>query len=305
VLEALAHGVYSGLAWVRRRPFPAFLIAAFTFSWAEWLSLVASGARVGPGRLPTDLAGMTGPALAAFTVTAIAGGEAGLKEFALRIARIPWRSAWFWLLAPSPLLVALATLGVLSASGLPVPGAASFARYAGLPPLPLLAVFDLVLLCAGFGQEIGWRGMALPRLQARYGPLSGALLVAVPWGIWLLPLLAVNPARFSLDASPFARLAGSAMLVLASSVVLAFVVARTRGSVVAAAFWHASLRMATATDGGRGMVGAVVIAAVMGAAVVLVAAELVVRRRGDSLLVPVPGGFSARKAGDIPARKPI
>lgn len=304
MLEALAHGVYSGLAWVRRRPFPAFLIATFAFSWADWLSLAASGARVVPGRLPTELTGMAGPALAAFTVTAIGGGDAGVKEFALRVVRIPWRSPWLWLLAPSPLLVALATLAVLSAAGLPVPGPAAFARYPGLPTLPLFAVFDLVLLGSGFGQEIGWRGLALPRLQARYGPLSGALLVAVPWGIWLLPLLVVNPARLSSDASPVAGIAGRAMLLLASSVVLAFVVARTRGSLVAAAFWHASLRMATATDGGRGMVGAVVIAVVIGAAVVLVAAELVARRRGGSVLVPVPDEFLRPQADEIPARKP-
>jgi hypothetical protein len=101
VLEALARSVYSGLAWVRRHPLFAFLVGAFAFSWGDWLSLAATGERIAPGRLPTDMAGMAGPAFAAFAVAAIGRGEAGVRALALRLVRIPWRSAWFWILAPS------------------------------------------------------------------------------------------------------------------------------------------------------------------------------------------------------------
>lgn len=304
MLEALARSVYSGLAWVRRHPLLAFLAGAVAFSWGDWLSLAASDVRLAPGRLPTEMAGMAGPAFSAFAVSAIGGGEAGVRALALRLVRIPWRSAWFWVLAPSPLWVVLATLAALALAGRAVPSPAAFARYPGLPAMPLLATFDLVLLGVGFGQETGWRGLALPRLQARYGPLSGAVLLALPWGAWMLPLLAVYRAGLPPGASPLLLLVVLALLLVSSSVVLAFVVARTAGSLAAAALWHALLRMAIATDGGRGTVGAVLTVAVVAAAVALVVAESLARRRGRSLLAFEPHESPGPKPDQDPAQTP-
>jgi membrane protease YdiL (CAAX protease family) len=284
VLEGLATAVYATLASVRTHPLAAFLVTAFAFSWADWLSLAASGARIVPGRLPTDMAGMVGPAFAAFVVTAVGAGEAGLKDLGLRMLRLPWRSAWFWLLAPAPLWVALAALVLLPMVGHAAPPLSSFARYPGLPAMPLLSVFDLVLVGVGFGQEVGWRGLLLPRLQERLGPLAGAVAVAPVWGIWVLPLLAVNRAWVPPDGYLLVPLVGSALLIVAASVVLAFLVARTGGSILAAALWHASLRMTTVTDGGKGLVGAAVVGSTAMVALALVAAEIAARRRGRSLL---------------------
>jgi membrane protease YdiL (CAAX protease family) len=288
VLSALAAAVASTLAFVRAHPFASYLVTAFAFSWSDWLSLAANGDRIIFGRLPTDMAGMAGPAFAAFAVTAVAGGERGLRELALRVVRVPLRNPWLWLLAPSPLWVALATVAVLTALGEPVPSVALLARYPGIPALPLVTVFDLVVLGVGFGQEIGWRGLALPRLQARRGPLGGAILTAVPWGVWLFPLLLVNNAWRRSGSEVLVTLAVSVVLLAASSVVLAFVVARTDGSLATAAFWHGSLRMGTATEGARGVVGGVLAASVVVGAVVVVAAELRARRRGHTLLQPIP-----------------
>jgi membrane protease YdiL (CAAX protease family) len=287
VLEALAAAVAATLALVRAHPFGAYLVTAFAFSWSDWLSLAASGERIAFGRLPTDMAGMVGPAFAAFAVTAMAGGEKGLKDLGLRVVRVPLRSPWLWLLAPSPLWVALATLAVLGALGRPVPALQLFARYPGLPVLPLVTVFDLVVTGVGFGQEIGWRGVALPRLQKSRGPLGGALLSALPWGVWLLPLLLVNNAWREPGQGALVPLTLGVVLLVASSVVLAFVVARTGGSIAAAALWHGCLRMGTATEGARGIVGEVLAVAVVLGGVGLVVAELVVRRGGKSLLEPL------------------
>ena len=288
MLEALARAVYSTLDRSRRRPLLAFLVLAFAFSWLDWGSILVTGARVVPGRLPTDMFGMAGPAFAAFVVIAIEGRETGMMELARRIMRVPWRSAWFWILAPGPLWVLLASLAVRSAAGLPVPPATAFARYPGLPPLPLPTVFDLVLLGAGFGQEIGWRGLALPRLQSRLGPLAGAMAVAVPWGVWLLPLLVVNPAWQAGTADAAQALAASALLLLASSVLLAFVVARTGGSLAAAALWHACLRMAMVTEAGRETTGLAMLMVALVGATVVAGAEVIARRRGGSILAVAP-----------------
>jgi hypothetical protein len=97
-------------------------------------------------------------------------------------------------------------------------------------------------------------------------------------------LLVVNRAWVPADGYLLVPLAGSAVLIVSASIVLAFLVARTRGSILAAAVWHATLRMTTVTDGGRGLVGAAVVASTLAAAVALVAVEFALRRRGRSLL---------------------
>ncbi len=218
-----------------RRPFLAFLVAASAFSWPDWLSLAAGHARVAPGRLPTDMVGMAGTGHGRVRRDRRGGrrggapgpgAPAGAHPLAVGLVLDLWRRVrsgsrsarwrcWRW---PAQ----------------PVPSLDSFARYPGIPALPLVMVFDLVLLGVGFGQEIGWRGLALPRMQARFGPLGGAVLLALPWGAWMLPLLAVYRAGLPPGASPLLPLAIGAILLVASSVVLAFVVARTEGSLVAA-----------------------------------------------------------------------
>ncbi len=48
--------------------------------------------------------------------------------------------------------------------------------------------FVLVFLIAGPGEEFGWRGFALPRLERGLTPLRAALVVGLMWWAWHLPL---------------------------------------------------------------------------------------------------------------------
>jgi membrane protease YdiL (CAAX protease family) len=282
-VTALLGAVSTTLGFVRRHPLAAFLVTACCFSWSDWLVLAWTGDRIAPGSMPTHFAGLLGPGFAAVAVTAMVEGSAGLKELFQRAVRFPSSSPWAWLLPPLPIVFLLAGIAMLALSGSKLPAIEAFERFPGLPAMDLPGVFELVLVAAGLGQELGWRGYALPRLQARYGPLAGALVLSVPWGLWLLPQFLVNDAWIALGP---AALLGFALTLASSSVVLAFVAASGGGNLPGAAFWHACFQMATATAAARGFLDAWVSGAVVVWAIGLVVAELQARREGRTVLAP-------------------
>ena len=78
---------------------------------------------------------------------------------------------------PAALTVTSAALG---GRGPVLPSAALLVAY--LPGL------ILQMLTTGLAEEPGWRDFATPRLQRRYGPLLGTLILGPLWGAWHLPL---------------------------------------------------------------------------------------------------------------------
>ena len=46
-----------------------------------------------------------------------------------------------------------------------------------------------MLYLGAFGEEFGWRGFALDRLQARWNALVSSMILGVIWGVWHAPLI--------------------------------------------------------------------------------------------------------------------
>src|SRR5215218_6540900 len=170
-------------------------------------------------------------------VTGATEGREGVRRLLGRI--VLWRVGFRWylfVLVGTPTIVVLSTLAM--------PGAlASFQAEAVPRVLFLYVVAGLFFLFAGgpFFEEIGWRGFALPRLQALYGPLVGSLVLGVLWGLWHLPLFLIpswdTPHGSVLDVALFVVLA------LALTVVLTWVFNNTKGSVLVVILAHGSLNI--------------------------------------------------------------
>ena len=95
----------------------------------------------------------------------------------------------------------------------------------------------LVLLLGGpMGEEFGWRGFALPDLQDRLGWRAASVGLGLVWGVWHLPLFFIEGT-----AQADIPLALFLLSVVAMSVVLAWLVNNTAGSVVAALLFHTAV----------------------------------------------------------------
>jgi len=122
------------------------------------------------------------PTLSAVIVSWLTGGVAAVKDLLAGFGR--WRVGWMWYFAAGFLLLGpLAIALTYVALGNPSDGLA-----AGMTT-PLLLARILTQLVAGpASEEAGWRGFALPRLQARFSALTASLILGVVWTFWHLPL---------------------------------------------------------------------------------------------------------------------
>lgn len=182
------------LGLVRRHPTTTFFVLAYGLSWLCWLPYVLStngqgliDVRFPGGPIVSQLLGIgaggyLGPLGAAFTVTALVEGRAGLRRWTHRLTH--WRVGWRWYLA-----VLTGVPGVLLLATLAWPASWAGARMVSVAALATyLPVLLLQVLTTATAEEPGWRDFALPRLQARFGPLTGTVILGVLWGCWHLPL---------------------------------------------------------------------------------------------------------------------
>jgi membrane protease YdiL (CAAX protease family) len=86
------------------------------------------------------------------------------------------------------------------------------------------------------GEEIGWRGYALPRLSERFGLAGGSVLLGFIWGVWHLPQFFIREGDSYHQSFPLFVLGTTAL-----SVVFAWLYARTNGSLFLTMLLHAAL----------------------------------------------------------------
>src|SRR5215213_571393 len=167
-------------AFAKGHPSVLFFVLAFAFSWVAWAPAVVLSR--GPSEPRTlvallHLIGGLGPMLSAFLVTALAGGSVGLRELLGRVFR--WRVGLGWwgvAVLGTLILFLLAAVAYRLLFGV-WPQLGEFGRSEEFAFLGLLPYWLANIVFFGFGEEVGWRGFALPRLQTgRRSALVAALI---------------------------------------------------------------------------------------------------------------------------------
>ncbi|MFB0504953.1 MAG: type II CAAX prenyl endopeptidase Rce1 family protein [Candidatus Bathyarchaeia archaeon] len=149
-----------------------------------------------------------------------------------------WRVDGFWyLVALSPLFIDFVSAGVYVLLGNTPPGPEEDMDFLS-SLLACVFRFFYWLVTAGLGEELGWRGFALPRLQAHYNALESSIILGVIWGLWHLPGWLVGTIiGASYDMRSFLVVMLSTV---PASILITWVFNNTQGSLLLASFFHTS-----------------------------------------------------------------
>lgn len=206
--------------FVRDHPIAMFLPLAFLLSWYPWFIALVQGRQTGPNPL--------GPLLAAMIVTGVGFGWPAFRAFLASIVRARVGPRWYALAFGLPMLLVLASVLLNSGAGAPWPTPKQLSAWP-----QLLDRFLFILLFIALGEEPGWRGFLLPRLQARFGSIHASWLLGAIWALWHLPLIGHEfPVHLVI---PFL------ISVFAGTFVLTRLYLGTKGSVLLPMLMHATI----------------------------------------------------------------
>ncbi|HLM20134.1 MAG TPA: type II CAAX endopeptidase family protein [Propionibacteriaceae bacterium] len=184
---------------VRRHPLISFFVLTYVVTWTLWAPLVVFRDQIpGPLVFVLIVLGSNVPSVLGVLFVALLRGRSGVRILLGRLLRA--RIGLRWYVAAVALAVpALCAVWVSTLLGGPSPVVVT--------TISAVVVSFLFSIFPGsaVGEELGWRGFALPRLQARHSALAASLIVGAAWGIYHLPLFLLgSPTRPLALFLPFA-----------------------------------------------------------------------------------------------------
>ncbi len=175
------------------------------------------------------LLGTIAPSLVALALTARAEGRAGTLALLRRIAEWPASARWY-----------VFAIGYMASIKLAVALLHRFATGAwppfGQEAIHIMAVAIVLSTPVQAGEEIGWRGYALPRLARHLGLARASIVLGVIWACWHLPIFFIRGTDKSGQSFPVYLLGVTAL-----SVAMAWLYWRTNESLLLVMLMHAAV----------------------------------------------------------------
>jgi membrane protease YdiL (CAAX protease family) len=263
----------------------SFFALTFAISWAIWwgMALTSLSIATGPGAV-LNVVALSGPSITALVLSAVLGGSRLRRLFdGLSVSRASAQWVLVALLLPEAMILGAIAISVV-AFGAPTP----------VITIALVGVlaweFVRILLLGGpLGEELGWRGFALPRLQARHTALRASLLLGLVWGLWHIPLYYVpGTGQFetvSGGMSPAFAIGAFVVWTIGLSILFTWLFNETRGSLIVVILFHTSINLGAFVPAAVGSVGA---ASFLYAIVTWVVALVIISRYRGTTLASAP-----------------
>ena len=231
-------------SFMQRHQLATYFGLTFAISWAIWLGLILGSLHIQtPVGAALNVVAIAGPSIAALVLATVLGrGELRRLLAGFSLSRLSVRWTVVALVLPLAMMAAAIAVSV-AAFGAPRP-AVTFG-VAGV----VLAEFVRVLFLGGpVGEELGWRGFALPRLQQHRNALDASILLGLVWGFWHLPLYFVlgtgQSEMLSAGTSPAFAIGGFIGWTIGLSVLFTWLFNQTGGSLIVVILFHAAVNLA-------------------------------------------------------------
>jgi membrane protease YdiL (CAAX protease family) len=218
-----------------RRALLKFFFITFAITWPSFSAVAAFSAGAAPNfallRGPILFLGIFAPSIVALSLTARAEGKEGVLALLRRLVKADVALRWY-LFAVGYMAAVKLTVALLHRVFL-----GAWPRFGGEAWYVMLAATIGSLIIGGqSGEEIGWRGFALPRLATRFGYGAGSIILGVIWALWHLPLFFVR------DADTYGQsFILYTLQVTAISVAIAWLYQRTNGSLLLTMLMHSAI----------------------------------------------------------------
>lgn len=217
-----------------------YFAITFTLTWTFWFHAARlSGGGLAPaGSMRSVLAtvllylGTFTPGLMALVFTRRSEGPAGVRALLARLFQWNVGARWY--------VFALAYMFAIKLGAALIHRIAlgAWPRFGTEPVLLMFAATFFSLVVGGqSGEEVGWRGYALPRMAERLGLGGASVVLGVIWAVWHLPLFYLLPAADTYHQS----FPVYALGVVSISVAMAWLYAHTRGSLLLTMLFHAAI----------------------------------------------------------------
>jgi membrane protease YdiL (CAAX protease family) len=228
-------------SFLQKYPLVSFFLLATGLTWVFMITDALGSHGILPFRLSLPLMVVMGymPTLAAVIVAGKTQGRGGIRALFCKLTIVHVGIGWY--------LFAILGLAVMFVGVILI-----YNQFSGLAPIPVLSkstqpfsspfellpqiVVMFLIIGTVNGEELGWRGFALPRLQAKYDATTSSLILGLIWSVFHLPLF------FTLTGSSQSDWLFISFLIstIAMTILYTWMYNNTRGSVLLAYLFHAA-----------------------------------------------------------------
>ena len=231
--------------WVSRHPILAYFVLAFLLTWTLELPMLLGkdGLGILAYHVPMPIyvilflaSSYAGPTRGAIYITSMIDGKDGVREFFRRYRLWRVEVRWYLFAFFALPLISLASASVFMGrevfSALAANWKIFFTAY-----LPAMLIFPAFIT---WGEEPGWRGFALTRMQEKYEPWLAALVVGFFHGLWHLPIFILVSGPAADGPFHLPRFLINVLGIMMLGVIWAWVFNNSKQSILMAVLLHAS-----------------------------------------------------------------
>lgn len=222
----------------KRVRLPLFFVLCLIISWAIWIpqaiAKLSDPRAATASSSPLNVLAVWAPALSAILLSCMRGGKAGLQSLFHPTRRWHVGIQWYLFILLYPAAVWFLARAIDTVFGQPFDFTIPIFTYFPPEQAYMVVVALVFAFPNALGEELGWRGFALPRLQVKYNALVSSIMLGLFWAVWHLPMW-IGSGIMGLD------LLRSGVTITTYAIIFTWVYNNTGGSLFLAWLFHTAM----------------------------------------------------------------